>query len=183
MKITKLTTKDIPSIYPVISGYTAHEKYEVSWQDSPEVSYFNLKLATLPTPYVKKFGHEDLSYYTEIIEAGWSLGVFDNEVLVAVALADIQEWNHTFWLHEFHVLKTYQGRGIGRDLMTSLISNARTTSCRTLVCETQNTNVPAIRFYRKMGFKIEAIDVSLYSNKDLINGEIGIFMKHPLDVD
>ena len=48
---------------------------------------------------------------------------------------------------------------------------------RTIVCETQNTNVPAIQFYRKLGFRMEGIDISYYTNNDLPDGEIAVFMK------
>jgi ribosomal protein S18 acetylase RimI-like enzyme len=51
---------------------------------------------------------------------------------------------------------------------------------RVLVCETQSTNVPAIRFYRALGFVLEGLDLSLYSNHDYPDGEIAIFMKRYL---
>jgi ribosomal protein S18 acetylase RimI-like enzyme len=47
--------------------------------------------------------------------------------------------------------------------------------------ETQNTNVPAIRFYRSLGFHLEGIDVSFYSNDDLTSGEVALFLKRRLD--
>ena len=50
-----------------------------------------------------------------------------------------------------------------------------------IVCETQNYNVPAIEFYRKVGFEIEGIDLSYYSNRDMTEGEVAIFMKRKLE--
>ena len=52
---------------------------------------------------------------------------------------------------------------------------------RILVCETQTTNAPAIVFYRQLGFVMEGIDVSYYSNQDYPNGEIAVFMKKRLN--
>jgi ribosomal protein S18 acetylase RimI-like enzyme len=49
-----------------------------------------------------------------------------------------------------------------------------------IVCETQNTNVPAIRFYRALGFTVDGIDVSLYTNDDLARGEVALFLKKRL---
>lgn len=46
--------------------------------------------------------------------------------------------------------------------------------------ETQNTNVNAIRFYRRSGFEIEGIDLSYYTNDDVEGGEVAIFMKRKL---
>jgi ribosomal protein S18 acetylase RimI-like enzyme len=49
------------------------------------------------------------------------------------------------------------------------------------VCETQDTNQPAIAFYRAVGFEIEAVDLSYYTNHDLAGGEVAIFMKRKLE--
>lgn len=51
---------------------------------------------------------------------------------------------------------------------------------RAVVCETQNTNVAAIRFYRRMGFDIEGVDLSYYSNQDCPDGEVALFLKKRL---
>lgn len=178
--IRPLTTVDLTTLSRVISGYESNEKYVVSWDDSAEASYFTLRLVDLLYPYVKRFPLEDPSHYVEIIKAGYSLAAYDSNKLVALALANIQSWNNTFWLHEFHVQKGYQGRGIGRQLMNAVKTTARAKHTRAIVCETQTTNVPAIRFYRTMGFKIEGVDVSLYSNHDLCDPEVALFMKYRL---
>ena len=47
------------------------------------------------------------------------------------------------------------------------------TGMRVIVCETQNTNVPAIRFYQRMGFTLDGIDLSFYETID----EVAFFMK------
>jgi ribosomal protein S18 acetylase RimI-like enzyme len=47
--------------------------------------------------------------------------------------------------------------------------------------ETQNTNLPAIRFYRAVGFEIEAVDLSYYTNHDTLDGEVAIFMKRKVE--
>jgi streptothricin acetyltransferase len=35
----------------------------------------------------------------------------------------------------------------------------------------------AMRFYRAVGFAVEGVDVSYYSNEDYPDGEIAVFMK------
>lgn len=64
--------------------------------------------------------------------------------------------------------------------MEALADRARKADLRIMVCETQNTNVPAIEFYRKVSFEVEGIDLSYYSNNDVTNGEVAIFMKKKL---
>jgi ribosomal protein S18 acetylase RimI-like enzyme len=66
--------------------------------------------------------------------------------------------------------------------MDRLAQKGKESGLRTIVCETQNTNVPAIKFYRKVGFMIDGVDLSYYTNDDWPDGEIAIFMKKPLIV-
>ena len=46
---------------------------------------------------------------------------------------------------------------------------------------TQTTNVPAIDFYRKVGFEVDGIDLSYYGNNDVEAGEVALFMKRKLE--
>ena len=64
--------------------------------------------------------------------------------------------------------------------MDELAVLARTAGLRALAVETQNTNVAAIHFYRSCGFTLEGIDLSYYTNTDLEDGEIAIFLKRKL---
>ncbi len=63
--------------------------------------------------------------------------------------------------------------------MEATCAAASRSRLKTIVCETQNTNVPAIHAYRKLGFRIEGIDVSLYRNVES-SDECAIFMKKHL---
>lgn len=65
-------------------------------------------------------------------------------------------------------------------LADELASRAQAAGLRALAVETQNTNVAAIRFYRSVGFAIEGIDLSYYSNIDVEDGEVAIFLKRKL---
>jgi GNAT superfamily N-acetyltransferase len=181
MTIRAFNSSDIPSLRHLISGYISHEKYKVEWVEGEDTSYFRLQRIPLTAAYVKRFELESEDYYLDIVKAGHSLVVCEDDVPIAIALSTVQEWNQSFWLHEFHVQENWRGRGVGRQLMDAVKDKAQAIACRTVVCETQNTNVPAIHFYRKMGFRVEAIDISLYSNDDFPDGEIALFMKCRLD--
>jgi ribosomal protein S18 acetylase RimI-like enzyme len=98
-----------------------------------------------------------------------------------LALTEARWWNRSLWLWEFYVAATHRRRGIGRQLMDALAEKARQAGFRVITLETQNTNVPAITFYRSAGFEIEAIDLSLYTNHDVTDGEIAIFMKRKVE--
>ena len=166
------------------SGYTSTEKYAVSKQESVERTLIALDLVALDKPYVKRWGRDDEledEVYPKALVQGLSLGAYLGGELVGVAITEKREWNETLWLWEFHVDAARRGQGIGRQLMQVLELRARTAGLRVIALETQNTNVPAIRFYRAMGFEIEGIDLSLYSNADVEDGEVALFMKKKLE--
>ncbi|MBE2271408.1 MAG: GNAT family N-acetyltransferase [Anaerolinea sp.] len=179
--LRQLTSNDVASLNRLIEGYTSFERYDISWRESEVSIDFQLQLIHLPKPYVKRFDLASTASYEHIVEAGLSLALFDGNTLAAIALSTLQDWNRSFWLHEFHVRENYRGQGAGRQLMNAVKEKARSRECRIVVCETQNTNVPAIRFYRRMGFRVEAVDISLYSNSDFPDQEIALFMKCRLD--
>ena len=47
---------------------------------------------------------------------------------------------------------------------------------RVITLETQNTNVPAIDFYLKMGFTFSGTDLFFYSNDDIGENEVMLRM-------
>ena len=95
-------------------------------------------------------------------------------------LGEPHDWNRSICVPEFHVAETYRQMGIGRKLMECVAQNSNRAGFRAIVCETQNTNVTAIEVYHKLGFRIEAIDISFYSNHDYPDGEMALFMKRRL---
>ena len=90
------------------------------------------------------------------------------------------DWNRSLQVGEFHIDPAYRGQGYGCRLMEALAELALQAGCRVMVCEAQNTNVPAIRFYRKLGFEVGAVDLSLYTNADVTDFEVAILMKRYL---
>jgi ribosomal protein S18 acetylase RimI-like enzyme len=179
-KIEALQSIDLETLQRLIRGYTSHEKYRVSVEESESRVSFVLELVTLKNPYQKIYELDTFEEYEQIVNFGFSLAAYEDEQIVGIALSRPQEWNGSLWIHEFHVLEAYQGKGIGRELMEAVAQKAREAKFRLIFCETQNTNVPAIRFYRKLGFHMEALNLSLYTNEDYPDGEIALFMKRKL---
>jgi ribosomal protein S18 acetylase RimI-like enzyme len=181
-EIRPLVELSEPDLRRTITGYVSHEKFQVSYTSTDQKTTFNLELVSLGEPYVKHFdpSEEDIHHCQEALQAGWSIGAFDGEELAAIAIAGPERWNDTLRVWEFHVAESCRGRGIGRQLMDRLAERARPAGLRAMVVETQNTNVPAIRFYWKTGFVIEGIDISYYTNQDYPDGEMAVFMKRRL---
>lgn len=183
MEIKPLTSLNIDTWHRIVSGYASHQKYAMTYSESEIETIFRLQLVSLESPYHKQFdslNETGFSEHLKTIEAGFSFGAYENDALVGIALSLPQQWNNTLWLQEFHIAKSHQGKGIGGKLMQVVIEKAQSDNFRLIYLETQNMNVPAIRFYRKMGFAIESVDLSLYRNDDYPEGEIALFMKYKL---
>lgn len=99
---------------------------------------------------------------------------------MGIAIAEARRWNSSLWIWEFYIAADCRRMGAGRDLMESLADLARQAGLRVMTAETQSTNVPAINFYRALGFEIDAIDCSYYTNQDIAAGEVALFMKRKL---
>jgi len=181
--IQPLIRLDTTDLRRIVTTYVSEGLYVVSYRDTATDTSFELHYVTLPEPAVRMYDHFDattLQRYTHILRAGFSFGAYDAELLVGLIIAEPQEWNRSVSVWEFHVAPTHRRNGIGRQLMGCVEEQARTSGLRTIVCETQNTNAAAIIVYRKLGFTIEGIDISLYSNTDYPDGDIAVFLKRRL---
>lgn len=175
--IAQLNTHDL---HRLVTGYTTDYKYQVSKRESDEQFVLALELVPLSQPYHKRYDHldaETLKLYRQVLASGFSFGAYIGEECIGITLAELRYWNKSLWVWELHVAESHRRRRIGQQLIDTLAEKARAVGLRALICETQNTNIPAIRFYQKMGFHIEGIDLSYYSNDDFPDGEIAIFMK------
>lgn len=183
IEIKSLVELDFADLEHLIIGYVSNAKYRVSKIEAADRFILSLELVALSQPFIKHYDHLDtatLEYYTNVPQLGFSFGAFETERCVGIALAEPRQWNQSLWVWEFHVAETHRRRGVGRQMMEAVSTHARAAGLRSIVCETQNTNVPAIRFYQAVGFQIEGVDISYYSNADFPDGEIALFMKRRL---
>lgn len=180
--LAELNSADLKRL---ITGYTSNSKYLVSKNESDNQFAITLELVELLQPYVKRYDHLNtgtIEHYLHISQNDFSLGAYNDGQCIGIALAEPHRWNQSLWVSEFHIAEAHQRQGIGRRLLEKLSQKAHDAHLRTIVCETQNTNPLAIGFYRKMGFHVEGIDLSYYSNEDFPHGEIAIFMKKRINM-
>ena len=163
----------------LIAGYTTTAVYRVVRDETAEAICFELRLSPMEQPFVKRYPLDDegVGYYQKLVVAGHAFGAFIGETCVGIALCEPQRWNRSLIVQEFHIAPDLQRQGIGRALMAAVEAHARAEEMRCIVCETQNTNIHAIRFYRALGFTVDGIDISLYGNDDLERGEVALFLK------
>ena len=70
-------------------------------------------------------------------------------------------------LWDIRVRSEYQGRGVGKALFQRAETSAKKRGCTQLKIETQNINVPACRFYARMGAKLGQVHLYAYHPEGL----------------
>ena len=182
VEIRSLSKLSLADLKRIASGYSSDSKYVVVYAETEACVTFNLRLVSLDKPYVKRFHYdkEILQQYKAVLNTGYSFGAYDGDLLVGLAIAEGHRWNRSLSIYEFHVAETHRNQRIGKRLMECVAEKASCAGFRIIVCETQNTNPTAINVYRKLGFRVEGVDISFYSNDDYPEGEIAVFMKRRL---
>ena len=183
VEIRPLTGIGLDALHQLNTGYTSTEFYRVQKNERPESISITLQLERVSAPFHKHWEttQDDLERYRQVVKSGYSLAAFSGGQQVGIAIAEKRTWNRSLWIWEFYVAETHRRMGVGRMLMNSLAELARKAGLRIMTAETQNTNVPAIAFYRALAFEIDAIDLSYYTNQDINSGEVAIFMKRKLE--
>lgn len=114
--------------------------------------------------------------FNEWLEKPEGFGAFDDGILKGIIEGSIESWNNRYRISNFLIFKPYRRLGLGRLLMTYMLSRAKASGARMAVLETQSCNAGAIAFYKKMGFEIIGFDTCAYSNEDIKRREIRIEM-------
>jgi len=182
IEIRRLARLDEAELRRLAAGYESRERWRVEVAEGADETVWRFVREPLPAPFVKAFPSPDealLAVYRRAPAAGWAWGAFDGGACVGLALAEPQ-WNGGLMLWELHVAPGARGRGVGRALVAAAAAAGRAAGLRTLVVETQNTNGPAIAFYRRLGFRLEGVDLSLYGHRDQADGEVALYFKRPL---
>jgi ribosomal protein S18 acetylase RimI-like enzyme len=167
----------------VAGSYTVDAAYRVVYSDSGTETAFALDRVALDAPVTRRYNHfdrETLRRYARLCRRGFCFGAYDGDTLAGALIAELHKWNRSLWVYEFHVAPAYRGRGAGRAMLDAAAAKAREAGLRVIVCETQNRNALAIDVYRRLGFRLEGIDISYYTNDDYPDRDVAVFMKRRL---
>jgi len=181
--IHALQSLTLADLHRVVSGYSSTGKYAITLSTHETTMSFELRLVALEKPYIKPPDPVDtdmLTRYTALLPKDYCFGAYDDDLLIGLIIAEPVPWNKSINVCEFHVCANYQNKKIGKQLMKCVSDKARDERFRIIVCETQNTNLPAIAVYQRLGFQLEGLDISYYSNTDFPDGEMAVFMKQRL---
>lgn len=78
---------------------------------------------------------------------------------------EMEEDTATLW--DIRIDSKYRRNGIGKELLERSMNKAKDKFCKLFFIETQNTNVPACKFYAANGFKVSRIDLLGYSEPEV----------------
>lgn len=174
-KLQQLTYN--PSLNWGNNGYSTDIIYSVSSIEFAGSFEFTLREKKLSYTKVWETGSDDIDELNAIIGKGNSFGAFADGELQGWMICEHRTWNNSFYIENILVNEKYRRQGLGIMLIKNAIKEARKLNCRVIELETQNTNYPAIQFYRRMGFNITGVNTRLYDNSE----EIALFMT--LDVE
>ena len=164
----------------LVVGYESDKRYEISRDVSPQSFRISLDLLDLDATFVKRWTVTDpmASWYRGLLADGMSFGAWNGDDLVGLALTQ-RSWNDVATVWELHVTESHRRQGLGRALLEAVESAAVRSGMRAVSIETQTSNVDAISFYRACGYELSAVDLAFYTNDDVSNGEVAVFMaKH-----
>lgn len=173
-----------PSDQSALAGlddsFTTDYVYEVAAGDIG----FGLRLVPVDPPLVKVFPDDGDAGETATgpDEAGVHEIVAvdsDGSLRGFVAVAH-ERWNRRLVVRQITVDSAHRGRGIGGELMRRALAHGRAVGARTAWLEVASVNVPAVRAYRRMGFRLCGLDTTLYTGT-ASEGETALFMARPLD--
>lgn len=174
-KLQQLTSN--PSLNWGNNGYFTDIIYSVSSIEFAGSFEFTLREKKLRYTKVWETGSDDIDELNTIIEKDTSFGAFADGELQGWIICEHRTWNNSFYIENILVNEKYRRQGLGIMLIKNAFKEARKLNCRVIELETQNTNYPAIQFYRRMGFNITGVNTRLYNNSE----EIALFMT--LDVE
>jgi ribosomal protein S18 acetylase RimI-like enzyme len=115
-----------------------------------------------------------------MLPQGYSFGAYHARRLIGFAIGEAFPGDQLLRVWEFHVMDGFRRMGVVRALIEQEISIARLDGLTTVMLETQNTNVKAIRFYRSMGFSLESIDLSPMHYGEGVPSQVAFYMKRRL---
>lgn len=143
---------------------------------------FAIRPAPLDPPVHKVFPDDEpeADEADEVAEGKRRFVALDGELVCGYVDTEYEPWNRRLVIADIEVAGPYQGRGIGRTLMSHAIGRARECGGGHVWLEVTNINAPAIRAYQRMGFTFCGLDTSLYSGTES-EGETALYMSLFLD--
>lgn len=155
-------------------GYALHFRYVTDRYYDVRTAEDGFTLVETPFEQPQEKHFED-RLFSEWLENPIAFGAFDGEELLGVIEGSVETWHRMFRISNVLVFEGHRGEGVGQALMDRMLRYVRENEpVRGVILETQTCNAPAIRFYRKNGFRLSRIDIREYENDDVARREVRI---------
>ena len=154
--------------------YETKEYYQVTTQSTKE----HMGISFDRCSFLEKVVYDNTdTLFQEYWNNPRAYGVKDDDgQMIAFLEFDTEEWNNRLIMTQLLVKEECRGKGVGRMLMDFVKDFAVKEDYRIITLETQNTNIPAIDFYFKMGFTFCGSNIFFYSNDDIGENEVMLEM-------
>lgn len=177
-----LTVQQVRRIAVIPSHFTTNRVFRLEREVSTDGVAWRLQEDELPIPFVKEYdsGEPDqwLRTYTSsvpLLDLHF-VGVERHGRIDGLLTWCAQEWNNSAWLVDIRVRQEAQRAGLGTALINHLQGITHRGDARGILVETQINNFPAISLYRRCGFQIAGFNDHLYTNRDLSEQNVALFL-------
>ncbi len=172
IELRKLDPRDLEDRVNIFQ-YESPGHYQVDICETAKGWDISLRKEDFPQTFIKKEPEAVITHYkgdSEIYAA------FAEGREVGLIQLEFQKYSGSLRVWDIDVVPEFRGMGVGKALMDLCKSRASDLGARRIVLETQTSNLKAIAFYRKMGFKLVGLDASHYTNDDIEKGEVRLEM-------
>ncbi len=135
--------------------------------EEPYIKDYDAHRGEGPTRWLKRFDMSNWGIYMAFEDDKHIGGAI---VVPGAFVGDID--SRYAQLFDIRLLPEYRRRGTGTLLLKMVVEWTRELGCKYLKIETQNTNVPACRFYSKQGAVLGNIDEHAYAGEPGIEYEV-----------
>ena len=158
--------------------YTSKEYYDVNMQRTDDGFQISIQKKKFTKPFIHSL--EDCEYQDKLYEDWWedaeAFGIIeDNKLLAAIEICP-ESWTNRLIITELFVDEKLRGQGYGKKLLNIAKKITVEKNYRTLILETQSSNINAVDFYLHEGFTLIGFDSCCYTNTDLERKEIRLNM-------
>ena len=158
--------------------YTSKEYYDVNMQRTDDGFQISIQKKKFTKPFIHSL--EDCEYQDKLYEDWWedaeAFGITeDNKLLAAIEICP-ESWTNRLIITELFVDEKLRGQGYGKKLLDIAKKITVEKNYRTLILETQSSNINAVDFYLHAGFTLIGFDSCCYTNTDLERKEVRLNM-------
>ncbi len=187
--IRPMRLEDIPRLTEIRPSFISHTYLDVERSGAGFLINWRLIEKPLDEPFVKGTAYDFTLDERKSIQArllqrdALEEIVEDRQTGRIVGILDmaVEDWRSVAWIWNLMLDEDVRGQGLGRELVAHSIVWTKRRKLRAIMLETQTNNVPACKFYTKVGFQLTGINETFYTNKDHQRREIALFWSYLLN--